>query len=155
MLKFCRTKFVGFERESDDILKIYGTLDDTLYSMQIEIKLQLPELVIQSLTGKMRRFTTPFCEEATNFLTKGAGLKIEPGFQSKVKRLIGRPGCRHFANLINECCESIIPALICMKYKELHEENPEISIAEVIKEVKETYPQIASFCPTYSSLLEK
>jgi hypothetical protein len=145
---------VGFEQESEEILKIFGTLDDTLYAMQIEMKLQLPELVITSITGKMRRFTTPFCEEAQNFLKNAEGLKIEPGFQSQVKKLIGRPGCQHLGNLINECCESIIPALLYMKYKELKEKDPNVLMSEVFGQLKATYPQMESFCTTFSHLNE-
>jgi hypothetical protein len=151
MLKFCRTKYVGFEPESEEILKIYGTLDDTIYSMQIEMKIKLPELVIDSLTGIMRRITTPFCKEAINFLKNAVGLKIEPGFQSQVRRLVGRPGCRHFGNLINECLESIISGILCMKYKQLKENNPKVSVQDAFKMVKATYPQIATFCESLSA----
>ena len=151
MLKFCRTKYVGFEPDSDKGLKIYGTLDDTIYSMQIEMKIQLPDLIISSLVGKMRRVTTPYCEEAKEFLKNAVGLKIEPGFQSQVKRLVGRPGCRHFGNLINECCESVVPALVCIKYKEKKEDNPKASIQEAFEEVREKYPQIREFCTVFSN----
>jgi hypothetical protein len=149
MLQFCRTKFVGFEQESPEVLKIFGTLDDTLYAMQIELKIKLPELIITTITGKMRRFTTPFCEEAQNFLKNAEGLKIEPGFQSQVRRMIGRPGCQHFGNLINECCESIIPALLCMKYKELKEKDPNIEVKAVFHQLKAIYPQMGNFCATF------
>jgi hypothetical protein len=154
MLQFCRTKFVGFEQESAELLKIYGTLDDTLYAMEIELTVKLPELVIIKITGKMRRYTTPFCEEAQNFLRNAEGLKIEPGFQSQVKKVVGRPGCQHLGNLINECCESIIPALLCMKYKELKEKNPNILMSEVFQQLKVIYPQMESFCATFSHFNE-
>ena len=155
MLQFCRTKFVGFEWESNELLKIYGTLDDNLYSMQIDIRIKLPELIIDSITGIMRRFTTPFCETSVDFLEKGKGITIEPGFQSRVKRLIGRPGCRHFGNLINECCEAIIPGLIGMKWKEKREENPDITINDVLDELIERYPQIGTFCPVFSEIMKR
>ncbi|HUY00834.1 MAG TPA: DUF2889 domain-containing protein [Candidatus Deferrimicrobium sp.] len=151
MLKFCRTKFVGFELESEEFLKIYGTLDDTIYSMQIEMKIKLPELVIDSLTGTMRRITTPFCKEAINLLKNAIGLKIEPGFQSQVRRLVGRPGCRHFGNLINECLESIIPGIVCIKYKQLKENDSKASVQDAFEMVKASYPQIVTFCESFST----
>ncbi|MHA1131385.1 MAG: DUF2889 domain-containing protein [Candidatus Helarchaeota archaeon] len=155
MLQFCRTKFVGFEWISEDYLKIYGTLDDNLYSMQVDIKLKIPELIIESISGKMRRFTTPFCEDAINFLEKGKGIKIGSGFQSQVKRLIGRPGCRHFGNLINECCEAIIPGLVGMKLKEKREKNHLITLTEVLKELLEKYPQLGSYCSVLSEIVTR
>ncbi|NHI91469.1 MAG: DUF2889 domain-containing protein [Candidatus Lokiarchaeota archaeon] len=147
MLKFCRTKFVGYEKQDNGtILKIFGTLDDTIYSMQVELQVKLPELEIISIEGRMRRVTTPFCEEAQEFLQNAVGLKVEPGFQSKVKRLIGRPGCRHYGNLLNECLESIIPGLISIKYKESLFSNPKITFETVINELITEYPQIEQFC---------
>ena len=151
MLKFCRTKFVGYEFESETILKVFGTLDDTLYSMQVELRIELPELVVRSIRGNMRRFTTPFCEDATDFLKNAEGIKIEPGFQSIVKRLVGRPGCRHFGNLINECLESLFPALVCMRYKDEKENNPEVTMKEVLEQLKAEYPQINTYCTTFSN----
>ena len=144
MLKFCRTKFVGYEKK-DNNLRIYGTLDDTIYSMQIDINVKLPELEVDFISGKMRRVTTPFCNEAQQFLQQAIGLKVEPGFQSKVKRLIGRPGCRHYGNLINECLESIIPGLVTIKYKEMLDINSDITIIDAIEELMQVYPQIKDF----------
>jgi len=152
ILRFCRTKFVGYEWETSNILKIYGTLDDTLYSMQVEMKIKLPDLLIISLDGKMRRFTTPFCEESVKFLEKGIGLKVTEGFQHEIKRLIARPGCRHFGNLIVECLDSILPALFCMEYKQLRETDPSIPMSTVFKKIYTSYPQLASFCPQFSEL---
>ena len=138
---------MGYEKQEDeDYLKVFGNLDDTIYSMQVELKVRLPELEIISIEGKMRRVTTPFCNEAQEFLKKSIGLKVEHGFQSKVKLLIGRPGCRHYGNIINECLESIIPCLISIKYKELSFSNPEITFDEVIKELLIQYPQIKEYC---------
>lgn len=151
-LQFCRTKFVGYEWGSAKELKIYGTLEDTLYSMRVDIRVKLPELQITSLTGQMRRFTTPFCEASVKFLEKGAGLKLEQGFESQVKRLIARPGCRHFGNLIIECCDSILPALLCMKHKELQEEDPTVSLHAAFEEIQTRYPQLAQFCPIFATM---
>ncbi len=145
MLKFCRTKFVGYEKNGN-FLRIYGTLDDTIYSLQVDINVKLPELEIDSITGKMRRVTTPFCNDAQQFLQEAIGLKVESGFQSKVKRLIGRPGCRHYGNLINECLESIIPGLISIKYKQLKDNDQRITITNVIEELQNEFPQIKDFC---------
>ena len=145
LTNFCRTKFVGYEKEGD-VLRVYGTLDDNMYSMQVDLDIKLPELVIDYITGKMRRVTTPFCHEAQDFLQQAVGLKIEPGFQSKVKRLIGRPGCRHYGNLVNECLESIIPSLISIKYKELHDSNSKITVLDAIEELINDYPQVKEFC---------
>ena len=147
MLKFCRTKFVGYEKQEEgDILKIFGTLDDTIYSMQVDLEVKIPDLEIISIQGRMRRVTTPFCNEAQEFLHQAIGLKVERGFQSKVKRLIGRPGCRHYGNIINECLESIIPSLISIKYKESLFSNPKITFNEVIGDLITQYPQIKEFC---------
>ncbi|MHA1144174.1 MAG: DUF2889 domain-containing protein [Candidatus Helarchaeota archaeon] len=155
MLKFCRTKFVGYEKVDDETFKVFGTLDDTIYSMKVDLIIKLPNLEISAIQGEMRRFTTPFCEEGKAFLKKAIGLKIEPGFQSKVKRLIARPGCRHFGNLINECCEAIIPALLTQTYRDRKFDDPSITFDTIIQDLSEKYPAIKNYCSGFSKILEE
>ncbi|MFX1449411.1 MAG: DUF2889 domain-containing protein [Promethearchaeota archaeon] len=150
MLKFCRNKFVGYEKINDETFLITGILEDNLYAHEVEMHVKLPEFEITSIKGKMKRFTTPLCPKATDKLELALGLKIEPGFSSKIRRMIGRPGCRHYANIINECCDSLIPALISLNWREAIEKNPDISKEEFLKILIEKYPQIKNFCKEFN-----
>ena len=150
MLKFCRNKFVGYEKIADNEFLIQGILEDNLYAHEVEIVVKLPEFEITSIKGKIKRYTTPLCPQATEKLELALGLKVEPGFSSKIRKIIGRPGCRHYANIINECCDSLVPALIALNWREVKEQSPNISKDAFLKDLVEKYPQVKNFCKEFS-----
>jgi len=105
MLKFMRNKVVGIERRGEDTLWAYGVLDDDIYGVELEVSISLPDLVIRSIEGRFKRWTTPECPKAVPVLQQAVGFcALEEGFSQKVQKNIGRKGCRHFANLLVECC---------------------------------------------------
>ena len=42
MLKFCRNKFVGYEKIADNKFLIQGVLEDNLYAHEVEIVVRVP-----------------------------------------------------------------------------------------------------------------
>ena len=110
MLKFTRTKYVGVERPAKDKVVAHGSLDDYIYGMDLDVEFNLPQYEITKISGRMRRYTTPECPKADALLQEAVGMRIEPGLTNKVKKQIGRAGCRHYATLLLECCHSVIAA---------------------------------------------
>ena len=107
MLKFMRNKTVGIERRDEDTLWAYGVLDDDIYGVELEVCIGLGDLVIRSIEGRFKRYTTPECPKAIPVLQQAVGFcALEEGFSQKVQKNIGRKGCRHFANLLVECCST-------------------------------------------------
>ncbi|MFZ5644438.1 MAG: DUF2889 domain-containing protein [Bacillota bacterium] len=117
MLGFSRTKWVGIERPEPNIYLVHGMLEDLIYGMELDIQVKSPELEIASIEGRMRRVTTPECPGAMPVLQNAVGLRLDdPEFVSKINRRVGREGCRHFANLLLECCDAVIR---CALYERL------------------------------------
>jgi len=107
MLKFMRNKTVGIERRDKDTLWAYGVLDDDIYGVELEVSMGLEDMVIRSIEGRFKRWTTPECPKAIPVLQQAVGFCAqEEGFSQKVQKKIGRKGCRHFANLLVECCSA-------------------------------------------------
>jgi len=107
MLKFMRNKTVGIERRDKDTLWAYGVLDDDIYGVELEVSIGLGDMVIRSIEGRFKRWTTPECPKAIPVLQQAVGFcALEEGFSQKVQKNIGRKGCRHFANLLVECCSA-------------------------------------------------
>jgi predicted metal-dependent phosphoesterase TrpH len=105
MLKFMRNKVVGIERMDGDTLQAYGVLDDDIYAVELDVSIGLSDMVIRSIEGRFKRWTTPECPKAIPVLQQAVGFcALEEGFSQKVHKSIGRKGCRHFANLLVECC---------------------------------------------------
>ena len=145
-LSFNRNKFVGIEKKDENTFLIFGTLEDNLYSHEIECEVDLTEMKVIKIKGHMRRFTTPLCPPAAELLQKAVDLKIKPGFTSEVKRKIARPGCRHFGNLLNECINSIVPAIITLEWRSMKKKNPELTRNEFFNQIKDINPLIQDYC---------
>ncbi|MFZ5633150.1 MAG: DUF2889 domain-containing protein [Bacillota bacterium] len=119
MLGFSRTKWVGVERPAQDVFLAHGILEDHIYGMEIDVRVKAPEFEITSIEGKMRRITTPECPKAVPVLQSAVGLRLDdPGLVGTVNRKVGREGCRHFANLLLECCDAILRCALFERWPE-------------------------------------
>lgn len=108
MFKFMRNKLVGVEQKDQDTLIAHGILDDDIYSLEIDVTIKISDMEILAIDGRWNRWTTPECPRAIPFLQNAVGFCIEEeGFSQKVHKVIGRHACRHYANLLLECCHSV------------------------------------------------
>ena len=107
MLKFMRNKVVGVRTKHPDTLLVHGVLEDDLYGLELHIEFSLPDLIIQKINGHWNYYTTPECPRALPHveLAQGWGAH-EEDFVQKAQKIVGRKGCRHFANLLVECADS-------------------------------------------------
>lgn len=111
MLTFMRNKVVGIEKGDEHTLVAHGFLDDDIYGLELVVSIGFPERRILSIEGRFNRYTTPECPKAIPVLQQAVGLIVhEEGFAKTVNRAIGRKGCRHFANLLLECCATAAEA---------------------------------------------
>ena len=107
MLTFMRNKLISVHMQDDKTLMVHGVLDDDIYSIEIQLSFDIPHLRITAIEGKWNRWTTPECPRAIPPLQEAVGLSMEDGdFSQKVNKMISRNSCRHFANLILECCHT-------------------------------------------------
>ncbi len=117
MLGFSRTKWVGVERPGENVYLAHGILEDLIYGMEIDVRVEAPEFKITAVEGRMRRTTTPECPKAVPVLQNAVGLRLgTPDLVSTVNRKVGREGCRHFANLLLECCDAVIRCALFDKW---------------------------------------
>jgi len=118
MFEFTRSKSIGVEKRENGIYLVHGFLDDNVYTIELDVKVKTPELTIVSSKGYMKRYTTPECPKAPSILDDTVGLKIGGSdFDAKIKKLVGRGGCRHLADLFIECCNSVLPAVLQGQWK--------------------------------------
>jgi len=110
VLKYMRNKLISVAREGDDTLSVYGVLDDDLYGLWVKVGVSLSGMRIVSVEGGWNRWTTPECWRSVAPLQDAVGLRIEPGLRQKVQKSVGRSACRHFANILLECCHAAAEA---------------------------------------------
>ncbi len=117
MLKFMRNKIVGIEVKDSNTLLAHGFLDDDIYSIEMDVLIDINHLEIRDIDGRWNRWTTTECKRGIPFLKEAVGLRIKGDFSQTVRRIIGRKACRHFANLLLECCYTAKEASKTLKEK--------------------------------------
>jgi len=128
MLKYMRSKLISIMQRGSDLLIVHGVLDDDVYNLEIDVSIGIQDLEIKSLEGKWGRYTSPECPRAIPMLQEAVGYQIEADdFDQKVHKVVGRKACRHFANLLLECCHSAKEAVMLVLWEKEKESNPELS----------------------------
>lgn len=152
MLEFSRTKWIGVEKPDSKTYVAHGILEDNIYGLELDVMVKAPDLIITGISGKMRRVTTPVCHEALPVLNNALNLCIySADFISTVNRGVGREGCRHFANLLIECCDSILRNALFEKWAGLkkngQEQDPDSYLEEVLKDLPDLENRCYAFNP--------
>jgi predicted metal-dependent phosphoesterase TrpH len=104
MVKFTRNKLVSIYRKDTNTLVGHGLLEDDIYGLEVDVALRLPDLEIVSVGGKWKRAENSECHRAVPFLQEAVGFRMDDGFTQRVQKTVGRMACRHFADILLECC---------------------------------------------------
>lgn len=115
MLKFTRTKLVSIYRKDEDTLTAHGVLEDDIYGLELDVSLNLLDLEIVSIEGAWKRAENRECPRAVPSLQEAVGFRLDEGFSDKVKKIVGRKACRHFAEMLLECCYAARDAALMIK----------------------------------------
>ncbi len=144
MLKYSRNKLISVVREDHDMLRVHGILDDDIYSLELDITVRISDLQIIAINGKWNRWTTPECHRAENLLKEAVGFRVEDGFTEKIHKIIGRKSCRHFANLLIECCFSAKEAALIADIDDKVGQKQEKAVVGAGKSVRAAAPDMSS-----------
>ena len=150
---FARSKIVDIECPDENTFLVHGILDDYVYALELDVEAKLPDFKITNIQGRMKRYTTPECPKAIAKLQNAVGLCIpEKEFARKIRRVVGREGCTHFANLLIECCDGIMQAAAYGEWKELGEKKAAPKKEEYLREKFESIPGLEDSCMVYSRM---
>ncbi len=137
MLKFARNKLVGIYRKDQDTLLAHGVLDDDIYGLDVDVAISISYLEILSIEGKWYRTENTECPRAIPFLQEAVGFRMEEGFSQKVRKSVGRKACRHFADMILECCYAARDAARVIRWEREKAKRPGIDLeAFFLEDVK-------------------
>jgi len=141
MLKYERNKLVRIWKKNNDILEVQGILDDDIYSSELRVTVDISSLEIKAIEGKWNRWTTPECHRAISPLQEALGFCInDQDFSQNVHKIIGRKSCRHFANLLLECCHSVKEARKIILWEEKRKTSPELKFEDFVNGIADNEP---------------
>ena len=133
MLDFMRNKVVNVAHLDSETLGVHGVLDDSIYSLEIDFKVNISDLVCSSVVGRWLRWTTPQCPQALDFLAEANGFSLAEGIDSTIHKTIGRRACRHFANLFIECAYAVREAVKMLRWQAAVKSEPGLSLKEFLE----------------------
>ncbi len=145
MLSYARAKSIGVQMQGPEKRVVSGVLEDELYAMECRIVVNWPELVIESVQAHMKRFTTTRCSRALEVFTRVEGWKLDSELDGKIKKEIGRNGCRHMAVLMVDCCRSLARAEFARELRAAQEKDSNLNKREFISDFFGRYPTLEQY----------
>lgn len=130
MLRFIRNKLVSVYRDGD-ALSVHGVMEDDIYGLEVDLVLSLSGMEILSIGGKWNRMENSECPRALSFLQEAVGFRMNGDFTQKVQKIVGRKSCRHFADLILECCDAARDAATLIQSEQPAEERRDTDAGEL------------------------
>jgi hypothetical protein len=145
MLAYARIKSIGVQRQGEDRRVASGILEDELYAMECEISVHWPTLTIEAVRTRMKRFTTARCPLADEVFVKAEGWKLGPDLDGRIKRELGRYGCRHLAGLMVDCCRSLARAEFVRELTAELEKQPDMDRKQFLAAFYGRYPDLTDY----------
>ena len=125
MITFNRSQIVTAEFPDEETVRFNGILEDHIYSMEINMDVQIADGTILAIEGLMKRYTNFVCPQAVAVLQTAIGMSLrENGWERRIMKDIGRKGCEHFAEIIIECGRSLDQACMTRDMWQALESDP-------------------------------
>jgi Protein of unknown function (DUF2889) len=125
MITFSRSQVIGAEFPDDKTVRFNGSLEDHIYSMEINMDVQIADGKVLAIEGLMKRYTNFVCPQAVTVLQTAIGMSLrEDGWERRIMKDIGRKGCEHFAEIIIECGRSLDQACVTKDMWQALETDP-------------------------------
>ena len=145
MLAYSRSKSIGVQKQGEDRRVVSGVLEDELYAMACELAVHWPTLTIESVQATMKRFTTSRCSLAESVFTQAEGWKLGPDLDGRIKKELGRKGCRHMAVLMVECCRNLVRAEFTRDFVAAKQNDPKAEAKEFLEQFHTRYPSLREY----------
>jgi hypothetical protein len=145
MLAYSRMKSIGVQKQGEDRRVVSGVLEDELYAMECEIVVNWPLQAIESVQARMKRFTTTRCMLAEPVFVKAEGWKLDSELDGKIRKILGREGCRHMAALIADCCRSVARAELARELAAALAQEPGLDFKKFAERFCGRYPGISGY----------
>lgn len=100
---FFRTKLMTAWPKDVSVVTIRGLLEDDIYGLEVRLDVDIESMSILSMEADWIRMENSQCWRALPVVKELVGHKISQDSDEFLQKVVGRRGCRHFAELIWEC----------------------------------------------------
>jgi hypothetical protein len=108
-LRFLRNKVVEVEPLSDGSLAVSWRLTDEVLKVEVNLRVQPPDLQIVEAKAKLERLPLKHWSSAPELIEKVKGVRVGPGLRKIVAGLLGGPeGCWLLVHAVLEASNAVI-----------------------------------------------
>lgn len=108
-IRFLRNKVVEVEPLSDGSLAVSWRLTDDLLKVEVNLKVQPPDLEIVEAEAELERLPPKEWLSAPELIKKVEGVRVGPGLRKIVRGLLGGPeGCSVLVDAVLESSNAVI-----------------------------------------------
>lgn len=93
----------------------------------------------------MKRFTTERCPLASEVFARAEGWRIDSELDGKIKKELGRMGCRHMAILMVDCCRALARAELARELATALEADPALDKKGLAEDFFRRYPDLKDY----------
>jgi hypothetical protein len=108
MAYYKKEKSSEIHEEGEGVFRLVGTLRDHIHDITVELSAIYPQGTILSARADIQ--LAPYgdiCSETERLMESLVGLKIEPGLNRDVARLLGGPqGCTHLVDMVMDLAKA-------------------------------------------------
>jgi hypothetical protein len=134
MITFNRSQVITAEFPDEETVRFNGILEDHIYSMEINMDVNIADGKILAIEGHMKRYTNFVCPQAVPVLQTAIGMSLrEDNCERQIMKEIGRKGCEHFAEIIIECGRCLDQAGMTKAMWQALETDPDLDQEEFVQ----------------------
>lgn len=139
---YSRMKSCGVQKQGESKRVVSGVLEDELYAMQCEISVDWTSRTIESIQARIKRFTTVRCVLAEPVFLKAEGWKIDSTIEGRIKKELGRNGCRHLAILMVDSIRSLVRGELVRSLTSEIQSNPSLDSRNFVRKFFAENPEL-------------
>ena len=134
MITFNRSQVITADFPDEETVRFNGILEDHIYSMEINMDVNIADGKILAIEGIMKRYTNFVCPQAVPVLQTAIGMSLrEDDCERRIMKEIGRKGCEHFAEIIIECGRCLDQAGMTKAMWQTLETDPDLNQEEFVQ----------------------
>jgi len=106
---FIRNILIDLDEAQENVMRVSAHMKDVVHDIRVSLFVSLPDYTIIDVSLEMRETPEKACQKLNDVIGSIKGIKIEAGFNTKIKRLLsGKTGCTNVLSLLTVAAPLVI-----------------------------------------------
>ena len=121
MAIFIRNILIDLDEVEENLMRVTAHMKDVVHDISVSLFVSIAEYRIEDVTLDMKEVPEKNCRKLKEVISEIKGLKIEPGFNTKIKRILsGKKGCVNVLGLLTVAAPLVVNISWFIKRKRMN-----------------------------------